>query len=464
MLEAAARQTYLLGDIHDAAEQQEEAIRIYESAGAEVRALNARRWLGRFRWLLGDPEGAARDIGRAIDGLERHGPSPELAMAYSFRAQSVMLEPDFDAGEAWSRKAIAVAEETGSMEALVHAYNNLGLCLMSRGDPTGVEHLRHSLDLALEHHLPDDVGRAYANMSGQGQRVFPFRYAEAEALMIEAVDFAARTIPDGIFDHWLRSGWGEFLLVSGRWTEADRVLTEMNPGKGEAYLRSEVLSLRSHLDAFRGRFDEASDVAADAVETAMRIGDLQAVLPTNASLAAARAGQGDDGAAIAALDRAIERRGTIAEAIISGWFLFEATDTLEVIATRDAGSPHLRAGLDLLAAFATTVGPEVARGGDLVQTEVVRALFGAAVEQLASLARRAGVDAPPVPAGAPFPGRSEATAILDREHRTFDAARIRLWLAEEEADPTLLGQSLSLFEELGAYQYVARSQRLSAGG
>ncbi|MCA1570380.1 MAG: AAA family ATPase [Chloroflexi bacterium] len=108
MIEAAAQQPYLLGEIDTAKEQQEEAIRLYESVGAERAALNARRWLGRFHWLLGNPREAAREIDLAIDGLEPMGPSPELAMAYSFRSQSVMLEPDFEAGAEWARKAIAV--------------------------------------------------------------------------------------------------------------------------------------------------------------------------------------------------------------------------------------------------------------------------------------------------------------------------------------------------------------------
>ena len=109
-------------------------------------------------------------------------------MAYSFRSQSVMLEPDFDAGEKWARKAIEVAEQTDATAALVHAYNNLGATLIWRGDLAGAEYLRRSRDLGIEHHLPDDVGRAYANLSGQGQRIFPFAYAESEAILVEGVD------------------------------------------------------------------------------------------------------------------------------------------------------------------------------------------------------------------------------------------------------------------------------------
>jgi tetratricopeptide (TPR) repeat protein len=459
MIEAAAQQPYLLGEIDTAKKQQEEAIRLYESVGADRAALNARRWLGRFSWLLGDPREAQRQIGLAIDGLERMGPSPELAMAYSFRSQSVMLEPDFEAAAEWARKAIAVAESTDATAALVHAYNNLGYCLLSQGDATGADYLRRSRDLGLQHHLPDDVGRAYANLSGQGTRIFPFSYAETEALMTEAIEYAARTIPDGIFDRWIRSGWGEFLLISGRWAEAERVLWDIDPSAAEAYLRSEVLSLRAHLLAYRGQTEEGSSIASGAAETAVRIGDIQAVLPALAPLAASQAGLGEDASAGATIRRAIEHRGTNRESIISSWFLFEAVDTLTAIHARNPDSEALRAGIEALTAFATALAPDAARTGDLVQAEVRQALFGAATDQLARIARSAGV--PFTPPTESLPDTASALAILDRERRPFDAARIRLWLAEAgDAEAATRGSVSATFEEVGAHPYLARANRL----
>jgi len=458
MIEAAAQQVYLLGEIDEATAQQEEAIRLYESVGDDRAAFNARRWLGRFHWLRGDPAEATRQIDLAIRGLERLGPSPELAMAYSFRSQSVMLEPDYEAGELWARKAIEVAEQTDATVALVHAYNNLGTCLLGKGDPAGPDYLRRSRDLALERHLPDDVGRAYTNLSGQGSRIFPFPYAEMEELLTEAVEFSARTVPDGIFDRWLRSAHGEFLLVSGRWPEAERVLFALNAITAEAYLRSEVLSLRAHLLAYRGQYDQAAEATAGVVETATRVGDIQAVLPAFATQVAIHAGMGDDATAVDDIRRAIGLRGTAAESNLSAWFLFEATDTLALIAVRDPGSAAVRAGLEALVGFASVVAPDVARGSGLVQSEVARALFGAAVEQLGSLSPAAG--AASVPSVDSIPGRAEAITVLDREHRIFDAARVRLWLAEAGTDSGLATAAAAVLEELGAHPYSERARRL----
>ncbi len=455
MLEAAAQEIYLLGDTAQATQIQSEAIGIYESAGNDHAAARSRIWHGRYIWLLGDPEEAERQNALAVEGLERHGPSPDLAMAYSFRAQSLMLVPDFPQAEHWARKAIEVAEATGATTALIHATNNLGTCLIGRSDARGVEHLRRSRDLALEHHLSDEVGRANNNLSGQGARIFPLPYEEMDQLLIEATTYSQRTIPDGIFDRWIRVAYGEFLLASGRWQEAEKVLFGIDADEGQAYLRGEVLSLRGMLRAYRGRYDEAAEMTAGVTDAALRVGDLQAVLPVLAAGATIRIGLEEDAAAVASLRKAVERRGEIPEEIISAWMTFEGTDGMTSIFVRDPGSAALRDGLELLSSFASRIAPEVLATGDLVQVEVRQALLAAAVEQLGRLAARVNTEVS-LPDGMPG-GRRDALAVLDREHRTFDAARVRLWLAEDGDDEGVAGAT-AVFADLRAQPYLERAR------
>jgi hypothetical protein len=53
-----------------------------------------------------------------------------------------------------------------------------------------------------------------------------------------------------------------------------------------------------------------------------------------------------------------------------------------------------------------------------------------------------------------------AIPILEREHRVFDAARVRLWLAEGGAGSEASGDAgAATFDELGAAPYLARAQR-----
>ncbi len=454
MLEAAAQEIYLLGDTGEASEIQREAIGIHESAGNDRAAARARIWHGRYIWLLGDPDEAERQNALAVEGLERHGPSPELAMAYSFRAQSLMLVPNFPEAEGWARKAIAVAEATGATAALIHATNNLGTCLIGRSDAQGVEYLRRSRDLALEHHLSDEVGRANNNLSGQGARIFPLHYEEMDQLLVEATAYSSRTIPDGIFDRWIRVAHGEFLLASGRWQEAEKLLFGIEADVGQAYLRGEVLSLRAMLRAYRGRYDEAAAMMAGVTDSALRVGDLQAVLPVLSADATIRIGLEDDAGAVAALRQAIERRGEIPEEIMSAWLTFEAADGLTSIFLRDRASAALRDGLQLMSEFCARIGPAVMASGDLAQVDVRQALFTAAVEQIGSVASRVGLplSLPDVPGG-----RREALGVLDREHRTFDAARVRLWLAED-GDDAGLSDATAAFADLRAQPYLERAR------
>jgi adenylate cyclase len=460
MIEAAARQTYLVGEVADAMQLLSRAIELYESAGAEVRALDARRGMGRYHWLQGDPVEAERQIGLAITGLEQLPPSPELAFAYSFRSQILMLRPDYPAAAKWARKAIAVGEATGATGALVHAYNNLGASLTPLGDPSGLDYLRRSLELAIEHGMTDDAGRAYSNISGQGSQIFPFSYEESEAFLQEALDYAQRTIPGGVFDQWIRTGHVEFLLAAARWSEAERAMDEVDWSRAGAYIQGAVAVLRSLLASYRGRYDDALALVAGPAEAAVRIGDQQAYLPALAALGQAQVGSGDAAAVVSALQRAIELRGSSTEGVMSSWFLFEATDAVTSIIRHGADPRHDPAatgGVELLSRFASRIAPDAALPGPSAQMAVRRALVGAAAEQLTQLCGLLGLTLPVLEAEIVFPGRADAADTVEREHRLFDAARIRLWLGEERGDRAMLDAARATFEALGAQPFIARS-------
>ena len=382
---------------------------------------------------------------------------PELAYAYSFQSQILMLKPDYERGEEFARKAIAVAEQAAATGALSHAYNNLGMCLWGVGDKTGHDYLRRSLELALENGLTDDAGRAYANMSGQGNRIFPFGYGGAEELLNEALAYAERTIPGGVFDQWIRSGHAEFLLVSGRWADAEAEIATIEWTRAGQYIQTSIATLRAQLANYRGRYDEAAAALGDAPDVAVRIGDQQAILPTLVTAAHAQAGLGNDTDAVAILRRAIDHPGSTADGTLGAWFLFEAADLLTAARLR-SDDP---AGVELLASFAPALEPAVAVGGEASIDAVRRALFGAAVEQITFLGGALGLSPPSLENGARFPGRLAALPTLEDHHRIFDVARIRLWLAEERGDASLLAGARGTFEELAAHPYLARANALA---
>jgi hypothetical protein len=88
----------------------------------------------------------------------------------------------------------------------------------------------------------------------------------------------------------------------------------------------------------------------------------------------------------------------------------------------------------------------------------MRAMFGAAREQIGALCRRLGLAPPEFGDEGAFPGRADAAGTLDQEHRLFDAARARLWMAEEAADAATVSDALSTFEMLGAHPYLLRAK------
>jgi hypothetical protein len=224
-------------------------------------------------------------------------------------------------------------------------------------------------------------------------------------------------------------------------------------------MQTAVASYRSLLSSFRGRHDDAAEQIADYTDAAVRIGDLQAVIPALVAVAHAEEGLGNDAAAVATLRRVIEIRGERQEGPISCWFIFEAADVLTAILARDPGSSAAADGVVMLAEFAPHMAGDAATASEWTQGQVMRAMFGAAVEQIASLSRRLALPPPAMEADPAFPGRADAAGTLEREHRLFDAARARLWLAEERRDEALLASARQTFDQLGAHPYVMRVSR-----
>ncbi len=130
---------------------------------------------------------------------------------------------------------------------------------------------------------------------------------------------------------------------------------------------------------------------------------------------------------------------------MSTWCLFEWTD----VAGWLARSGDDRGAVSALRAMAAQLEADVARGGTEPELNVRRALYRAAVAQLGVLAGD-----PPADAREVF---RTAAADLDSERRVFEAARIRLWMAEA-GDSDALEAALATFQELRAGPYVERAR------
>ena len=127
---------------------------------------NAERWLSRITWYMGLGDSAYQWMERAVRTLEAVGEGPELAMAYSNKAQLCMLAYDTTGAVSWGTRALELARKLGDQDTEIHALNNVGAALATGGDyHDGITMLEQSLDLALAADAHEHVARAYTNLA-----------------------------------------------------------------------------------------------------------------------------------------------------------------------------------------------------------------------------------------------------------------------------------------------------------
>src|SRR5918995_1277062 len=136
---------YLSDHGEEAIAARQAALELWRSLGDPLKEGGNLRWLSHLSWLGAD---AAEAATAALEVLEPLEPGPELAMAYSNLAQLRMLDHDLEGTLHWGNRAIALAEELGETETLVHALNNVGSARSYAGDDAGRADLRRSLQLA----------------------------------------------------------------------------------------------------------------------------------------------------------------------------------------------------------------------------------------------------------------------------------------------------------------------------
>ena len=135
------------------------------SSGTPSREGDARRWLSRLYWFHGRNDVADRYAAEAIAQLEALPPGPELAMAYSNRAQLAALSADRPGAEEWGNRAIALAERLGeTRDAVARAQQRRHAPSCATGSPAGARSSLRSLEIALADGLEEHVARAYSNL------------------------------------------------------------------------------------------------------------------------------------------------------------------------------------------------------------------------------------------------------------------------------------------------------------
>jgi DNA-binding CsgD family transcriptional regulator len=274
------------------------ALDIWRGLGDPLKAGENLRWLSHFYWLEGRGAEAEATATEALEVLEPLAPGPELAMAYSNLAQLRMLDHDLDGTLRWGNRAIALAEELGETEILIHALTNVGTVRFYVGDDRGQEELTRSLDLALKDRLVDHAVRALNNLAWM--TLLAVRLDEAERRLAAAIAFAIEHDLD-TYHSYLLAGRATLRLRQGAWDAAELEIRQLlRQPMLSSVTRIVALTPLGHVRARRGN-PEAAATLDEALALAERTGQLSRLGPVRAARAEAALLDGDKARARAEL-------------------------------------------------------------------------------------------------------------------------------------------------------------------
>ncbi|HEU0201677.1 MAG TPA: AAA family ATPase [Burkholderiaceae bacterium] len=217
LLDARAYECYLVGDIEQAVAARTAALVLWRGLGRALKEGDCLRWLSRLHWFLGHKAEADANAADAVRVLEPLPAGPEVAMAYSNKAQLHMLAGEVAPAAQWGNRAIELAGQLGATEILTHALNNVGTAKFLAGDPSGRAQLERSLALALEHGLEEHAARAYCNLASGDVALRDC--ARAMRVFDEGIAYCI----DHDLDAWsfyLMAWRAEALLQQGKWDDA----------------------------------------------------------------------------------------------------------------------------------------------------------------------------------------------------------------------------------------------------
>jgi DNA-binding CsgD family transcriptional regulator len=302
VLEKAADIAYLAGANSRAVELAEQAVIAYDPRREPLAAVRSNTLLGRNLWGIGDSAAAFEAYRAALALLPDGEPSVERAGLLAEEARGYMLLSRYKRGAELAEQAIDAARAVGSRQVEGHALNTLGCC---RGEASGYQEgiplIRESLEIAEELANPEDLNRAYTNLTQS--MLDTGRLEEAASIM-----FDCAAVGEDLWGCRLNGATGngvEALVRLGRYAEAAALLALLgNQALGVCGTAPWVLPSPMHIR--RGDFDAAESALAYATELTHRLGDVQQAATVQALTGELLLERGRPDDAMAVLDRAHE--------------------------------------------------------------------------------------------------------------------------------------------------------------
>ena len=163
LYEGYSREVALLDRWLDAVAAAETSLALWRQAGDLLREGDIQRWLSRAYWRLcrgADAGTASRD---AVVVLESLGPTRELGWAWANLANQFLLERDCEASIELAERALALATELELPALTSDVLDTLALARaeLDQDWETGLD---RALEIAVEHDLHAEAGRAFTNL------------------------------------------------------------------------------------------------------------------------------------------------------------------------------------------------------------------------------------------------------------------------------------------------------------
>jgi DNA-binding CsgD family transcriptional regulator/tetratricopeptide (TPR) repeat protein len=262
LFERAAEAANLAGDHRRAIALIETAIR-EPTEPDPVRCALLRERLGTYLWSVGDNEAALAAYDEAARLVPAEDRTPERARVVGAQAQALMLAGHYRESQARAQEALAVAREAGARAQEGYVLGTLGFDLAFLGHPAvAVSLLQEARLIAEDVGSPDDVGRAWLNLaellSGPLNRLH-----EAAAVAEQGAERVAALGLDRSYGVSLLAIAVKTVFRLGRWSDADRLLTQAMALRPAGTAAIELGLARARLAASRGAVAAAeADLAA----------------------------------------------------------------------------------------------------------------------------------------------------------------------------------------------------------
>jgi DNA-binding CsgD family transcriptional regulator len=271
LLERTASVAYFAGANQRSVDLAREAIDSIDLAADPKRGARYYTLLSRNCWSIGDSEAAFDAYRRAAALLPADPPSAELARVMAEEARGLMLMSRLVEAEGRCHDAIATARATGARAVEGHAINTLGACRGCLGHyDEGIGLMREALVIAEELASPDDLNRAYGNLSSL--LIDSGRLEEGAALV-----FDSAAVGEQLWGVRLNGAAGnsvDALVRLGRYDEAEALLSELGDHALGVCVPAPAV-LPAPIAIRRGHFEEAQRLLARADQLTVALSDVQ---------------------------------------------------------------------------------------------------------------------------------------------------------------------------------------------